>query len=264
MKYRNEKESFQEYMERFRQHFLESDTYVIWGAGEKSKKIRERLPDNILFGIDNDKKKQGTDIDGLTVKSPDALKELKENNIKIIVAVHEYVDIFKQLEDYGIPEERYCNYREWLLIGDYLLRGCISVPEVSFIVNNRCTLSCRGCIEYIPYTGNKRDFPFKEIKESVDYFFQYADYAGDIVVVGGETLLYKDLAMVLKYLYEHYAAAGRVKNISIMTNGTVMPDEDVLQALKSYDITVRISDYKNAIGNQNIIYKLLTAFPSEK
>ena len=115
MRYISDKESFENYMERFVKIFYKDEQYVIWGSAFKAGLVREKIP-NILFYVDNDAKKWETDLDGLKIKSPEALKEFPD--VKVIVAVGIYIDIYEQLRSYGIPEENYCSYHEMLMIRD--------------------------------------------------------------------------------------------------------------------------------------------------
>ena len=257
MKYNCSYESFKEYAERFRKKFPQNDTYIIFGTGQKFQKVKKQISD-ILFVVDNDQQKWGMELDGLRVKSPDILKEYKET--KIIVAVQGYMDVDRQLENYGLREENYCHYNEFLMIEDYFGRGKISVPEVTFMVNNRCTLSCKGCIEYIPYVEKQQNFSLQQIKDSIDDFFMYADYCEDISLVGGEALLYGKLDILLEYLYGEYVKTGHAKRIKITTNGTIMPNNHMLQTLKRYNVVVVISDYKAAIGERSLADKIIMVF----
>jgi hypothetical protein len=70
-----------------------------------------------------------------------------------------------------------------------------------------------------------------------------ADYIYDIELTGGEALLHPDLDEVLRLC----ADSGKVKHIGVQSNGTVIPAEKVLAAIKEAKATVRISDYGPAL-----------------
>jgi len=257
MRYNSDKETFEEYMERFVKNFDKSKQYVIFGTAKKSKNVRKKIA-NVLCYVDNDEKKWGTMLEGLEIKSPESLKEMP--GVKVIVASAQFLSIFEQLKGYGIPEEDYCDFREMLMIADYKLEQRICVSDTYFVTGNRCTLSCKGCIEYIPYLENRKEFPVEEIVASVDDFFRYVDYSETIQFSGGETLLHQQLGEMIKHAYENYVVTGRVEQIHIVTNGTIIPTDEVLQMLKRYNVKVYMSDYRETIGKRCRIDKLIKLF----
>lgn len=54
--------------------------------------------------LDNNKDKWGTTLEGITVYSPDILKELPNGTYKVIVCIKNYVSVMKQLESMGIMD----------------------------------------------------------------------------------------------------------------------------------------------------------------
>lgn len=256
MRYVMEKETFERYIERFNELFINKEKYVIFGSQFKAAEVRKKIS-NVLFYVDNDKEKWGELIDGLEIKNPEVLKY---QNVKIIVAVSAYLQVFEQLKNYGISEENYCSYKELLLIKEYLDKGTIYLPQIIFITNSRCTLTCKGCIEYIPYIQKKKDFSFEEIISSVDNLFKCAEYVENVQFAGGEAFLHEKLGDIIKYCYEKYIVSDRAGNISVVTNATLIPNENLLNALKKYNVHVVMSNYKKAIQNKCKIEELVEIF----
>jgi len=59
-------------------------------------------------------------------------------------------------------------------------------------------------------------------------------------IQGGEPFLYSDLTDLVKFLHEY---RSKVHEIVIATNGSIIPDDNVLRCLKENDVLVRVSDY---------------------
>jgi len=62
-------------------------------------------------------------------------------------------------------------------------------------------------------------------------FFKIVDNVEYLFVTGGEPLLYKDLPDLLERLL---AYSDRFQKLQIITNGTIVPNEDLLKVLKKY------------------------------
>ena len=58
-------------------------------------------------------------------------------------------------------------------------------------------------------------------------------------VSGGETFLYCDLIPFLNELKKY----SRIFSINLVTNGTIVPDDAVFEAMKNSNIVLKISDY---------------------
>lgn len=85
---------------------------AVFGCGEKSKKIWNDLLDiqginyfNIEFGIDNDRKKTGTEVMGLRIMHPSEI--IDWHSLYIIITTNLYsIEVYKQLEDYGLTYKK--------------------------------------------------------------------------------------------------------------------------------------------------------------
>lgn len=84
-----------------------------------------------------------------------------------------------------------------------------------------------------------------QVHKSADSFFAKVDFINEFVLIGGEPLLYKDLSNVIAYIGERYRSQMAI--FCITTNGTIVPDEEVLQACQKYKVLFRISNYAKAI-----------------
>lgn len=117
--------------------------------------------------------------------------------------------------------------------------GRVALPRVSFVVATRCTLNCDKCVAHMPDLKNKADAPLPVLLDDIHRLLACVDAVYDINISGGEAFLRPDLDRIV----EAIAETGKVSDINVTTNGTVIPDGKVLAALKAANVTVKISRY---------------------
>lgn len=113
------------------------------------------------------------------------------------------------------------------------------VPKMGFIVTNRCTLRCAGCLGRVPYFKNPEDMPVDDVLQDMELFLECIDECITVEITGGEPLLYPHLDVLLKYLIQQ----DKVLGIALTTNGTVVPGEETLKYMANDKVWVGISDY---------------------
>jgi hypothetical protein len=126
---------------------------------------------------------------------------------------------------------------------DYILQ----IPKSALIVTLRCNLKCRLCAAYSPYY--KAPFhPEKEyLFKCIDRYFELTDHVGSFTISGGEPLIRSDLDEIVKYLYPY---KDRVDRFDIITNGTIIPSDNLLKALLPLGnkLGIIIDDYGNSLS----------------
>lgn len=258
MKWIKGNENFQQYYKRFIDNFRIDDEYIIWGSFNRFKLLKNiskgRL--KIKYCVDIDTKKQGTVVDGISIVSPENLK--KEKNVKVIVATQAYREVYMMLEELGIDEKQYCNYMEITCFWNWYYNKKLILTEISYMVNNICTLKCKGCIAFINHAKNPHNVALDSIKKNFDDLFNSIDYIDTIQIAGGEIFLHNELEGVFDYLYKNYK--NQYRSINIITNGTIVPNQKVLEACKRSNVMVIISDYNQYIGNKSVVDQLIYSF----
>jgi len=85
----------------------EFDNVIVWGAGEYATRMLENkfFSGQISFFVDSDPGKQGKKLNGVLVKSPDAIREEKEALI-FIASIEFYRDIYKEILNMGISADQ--------------------------------------------------------------------------------------------------------------------------------------------------------------
>lgn len=136
------------------------------------------------------------------------------------------------------------NSKSWDKCYPYLRLWCrrVDMPYFELVLTTRCTLRCESCYNLMQYFSPKNTYTctFEGIKAALDSLFGVIDCVRNVRIIGGEPLLFKDIAKVVEYLDKE----SKVKSFNIVTNGTIKPKQDLLQALcKSHKCSVTISDY---------------------
>lgn len=114
---------------------------------------------------------------------------------------------------------------------------------VQLSVTERCTLRCEKCAHFCNYPDQKGKIELSLIEsvESIDRYFSVVDRVRNLDILGGEPLLYPYLADVIRYLNEKYV--NRIGIITITSNGTVAPDNRLMEELQNSNAVFILSDY---------------------
>lgn len=110
------------------------------------------------------------------------------------------------------------------------------MERVTFNITCSCNLKCRLCGAYIPYLQNggqdlKKEYPLAHWIKILNTYFQIVTHVNVLAISGGEPLLYPALSGFIDELRQYQDAIGRVQ---IVTNGTLVPSQDVLDSAKKF------------------------------
>lgn len=114
----------------------------------------------------------------------------------------------------------------------------VRMPHLGILVTTYCNLNCRNCADLIPKRERKH-YNIKEIKKDLFRLLEVVEYIEEVLVIGGETLLYPDLKEVLDFCM----GQSKIGRLIITTNGKVSPSAELLDCLKRNNVLVRISGY---------------------
>lgn len=105
------------------------------------------------------------------------------------------------------------------------------MKRVGLTVSLACNLNCKLCGAYAPYITN-RVFPSPEkLLEYTEKYFSIVDKVELFTVTGGEPLLYKQLP---ELLYGLLKFANQFEKMELITNGSLIPSDEVIKALKMF------------------------------
>lgn len=231
-----------------------TDKVFVFGAGIKGRPLAKTLKHyHLLAGfIDNDPKKQGNEIMRFPVISFAEFQQV-EGKKYIIIACSEKNRKFieKQLDAAGLVTEKNYLYVDELLdnvLPVYALRhhkeNFISIAQISLTEN--CTLKCRNCAHACyNVRAPGRELSLEDACESADYFFSHVDYTNEFTLIGGEPFLYQQLDKVIDYIGSKYR--DKISDFTITSNGTIVPQNEILKACVRHNIRIHISDYSKTL-----------------
>lgn len=86
-------------------HHIRGRKLYLFGAGRYAKRFLEKYGDiyPITGYLDNDESRQGTEVDGIPVLAPAALKEMNPAEYKVLICIRDYMPVVRQLRRAGIP-----------------------------------------------------------------------------------------------------------------------------------------------------------------
>lgn len=133
-------------------------------------------------------------------------------------------------------------------------RGKVDMPYFELVLTTRCSLRCESCNNLMQYFDSKSAYTcsFEGISVALDAIFGVVDSIGSVRIIGGEPLLFKDIAKVVRKLENE----PKVKSFNLVTNGTIKFKDELLGALAdSKKSVVCISDYSKSPNLTTKLYQ---------
>ena len=119
----------------------------------------------------------------------------------------------------------------------------LNIPQLEFCITTKCTLKCKDCCALIPQLDSQKhiDMTFEDFKLYLDKILDSADSIRHLVILGGEPLINSELPQMLEYA----AKQEKIFFIQLITNGTMIPQEKLLNILKQHNnrIYLYMSNY---------------------
>ena len=243
----------------------EPEKFYVFGAGDIGRGLYVTLSRFQMFAgfIDNSAQKQNNGFCGQPVHSCQWFLENGEGGTLIIAA--------SEANEAEISRQLRKNNCKYYLSGIFLHKilplllfrekNLLFMNLVQICVTERCTLRCAKCAHGCwAVSKNSEDMSLGEVFVSADSLFSKIDYIHEFVLIGGEPLLYRYLKEAVEYIGEKYR--DRIGTFSITTNGTITPDQELLDCCKKYRVFFRISNYVKAMpslqGQYDKLEKIFT------
>lgn len=176
--------------------------------------------------------------------SKDIKRKIKRNPLKIVYLVPFYA--LSKIMCAKFWERKYPYWR--------IKCGKVDMPYFELVLTTRCTLRCESCNNLMQYFDSKNAYSctFDGISAALDALFAVVDSIGRVRIIGGEPLLFKDIAKVVAKLDNE----PKVKSFDIVTNGTIKFNDEILNALsESQKCSVCISDYSKSPNLTRKLYQ---------
>ena len=107
-------------------------------------------------------------------------------------------------------------------------------------ITTRCNLRCKDCSNLIQYYENPYHIDAKQLFRDIYRVSQSVRQIKQLRILGGEALLHPKLFCILKKLGQ----IENIREIQLVTNGTVLPDERLIRLLKAGKYSVDLSNYQ--------------------
>lgn len=203
---------------------------------------------------DNDVTLEAKEYAGVIVKHF-SLSETDIAHEKILVATH-YNEISEQLISLGFKENvDFCYLEHFITVIKWFSNNEVYINEVHLSITTKCTLSCEKCNMFMTKYSSPAHMDIERLKEDIDTVFSKVDKVSTFALLGGEPFLYPRLYELLCYLCNNYN--DKISTIEMITNGTIIPEADILELLCKKKIFVRISDYSITVKYSEKLAQLI-------
>ena len=117
----------------------------------------------------------------------------------------------------------------------------VEIPQVEFVITTKCSLKCRDCVNYIPTIKNHIFSNCEQLKNDIKSLVDSVDKINNLILIGGEPLLHNNLPELVDFCCK----IKKIKNLWIVSNGTIIPSALLINILKKYRYKIRfwISNY---------------------
>ena len=240
------------------EYMSQKKRWYLFGAGEYGDFLADILTDEISIAgyIDNSPSKQHTLINGYECVAYDEADIDEYTGIIVTPSQIPRIHIVAQLEKEGLVRNKdYYVVEDFLGIYYAYKKGKVFFATISMLPSTLCNLNCALCLNFNPYAKHPDIRPLEKVKADIDAFFSCVDYVMIYHVSGGETFLYKDLPAVVGYLDEKYG--DRIKQLRVVSNGTVVLKDEVLEELSKHDFDINLDDYRDAVPQFSDNFKVI-------
>jgi hypothetical protein len=100
-------------------------------------------------------------------------------------------------------------------------------------------------LNFSPYVKEHRIRPLEQLKADLDLLFSTVDTLLLLHISGGEPFVYPHLAELIDHASRSHN--GKLGRLEMTTNGTVMPSEKLLTAMKNAGLQLTVDDYRDAL-----------------
>lgn len=241
MDYKNEKNLLQQ----FSMNWPLWRPYYIWGTSNTALKLCGHIGNLEIEGfLDSNPQKWGTQFLGKSIFNPK--DTLKNNNVKIIVASQAYNEIRLALEGESLRENiDFCDSRLFLGVNLWTEKKQVYISRTDVSITSYCNLRCRDCNMLMPYYKQHSHYDTDQILDDVDSYFRWVDFVEVFHLLGGEPFLHPHILEITRSIAERHRA--KIGEFIFFTNGTIVPQQPLLDLMHQYNVKAYIGDYRLAL-----------------
>lgn len=224
------------------------EEFYLFGAGDYGTQFFKAFKDelNIKGYIDNSLKKQNTEINGLKCIALENVPEQEKVGIIVTMSQIARVKPLEQLEKAGYRRNvDFFTIEEFISIYFVYKYNKVYFSSVSFLPSTACNLDCRNCLNFNPFAKQFYVREWDDLVKDIDLFFSCVDHIMLFHVSGGEPMIYKHTADLIEYIDKNYG--HKIDTLRTVTNGTIVPKDEVLEKLSKCNIEIAVDDYREAV-----------------
>lgn len=240
-------QEYENYFQEFVRTWPKDAAYYVWGTSNTARIMCDLFKGslNVIGFVDNDQRKWGTQFLGRPVFSPDKFLSAR-GDAQCIIASLANSEIAQELKRRGLRGDvDFCGSDYFVTIHQYLDTGKLFFYRNSLSITTYCSLRCRHCCMKVPYYKQREHRSVDDVLADVDAYFQWVDHVMRFDILGGEPLVHPDVDEITEKIAQRYRS--RIDELTLLTNGTVMPSEKMLGLMERYHMRVEISDYRKTI-----------------
>lgn len=244
-------------------YMRQTDTIYLYGCVPWAKPLIEQAgwalgkaesPDNnveFVF-VDKDIKKQDGRFCGKRVISPEQFySEFYQHHGMVVMCISDKnnEEVWQQFKQNGMQRRFHAysvfEFHRYMSLFLYYRNKKTYLHLVDMSVHTNCNLNCENCFIQT-YRGVRKTIELPDLKNNIDLLFSKADFAGVIVFGIGDGFCGGDaLEFALKYTTETYSE--RFMTIELVTNGTNVPRDSLLQCIKNKKVRIAVDDYRDNV-----------------
>lgn len=140
------------------------------------------------------------------------------------------------------------HHMRYLRVDDMPPEQRLYFKNITFVINQKCSLKCKYCYSYTnAYPEDRRiNFPVEQILSDIDILFDSIDGVKIIPLIGGETFLHPDLDRIIRKFLEK----SNFGILNVTTNGICKIRDEHLAVLQDSRIQVVFSNYKTSLSSR--------------
>lgn len=232
----------------FYQKISEKNGFYLFGAGDYGNQFWNIFSREVQVRgyIDNDIVKQGTEINGTYCYSLEEIELKADEGIIVTMSQYARVKPIEQLKQMGYQRNvDYFIMEEFISVYHVYKNNLVYFTNISFLPSTACNLECKYCLNFNPYAKQFYVRPWEDLVRDVDLFFSCVDHIMLFHVSGGEPMLYKHTADLIEYIDRNYG--DRIDTLRTVTNGMIVPNDDILEKLSKCNVEITVDDYREAV-----------------